>query len=507
MSMSIIQETLQRVQEADVSGIAICTPLHHARKLSRTTNNHVYMKREDMQSVHSFKCRGAYNKIRQLPPSQQQLGIIAASAGNHAQGVAMSAKLLQLPATIVMPETTPSIKVTAVQASGATVLLHGDSYDEAYDRAKVLAEETGQTLIHPYDDDDVIAGQGTIAIEILSQLKTPIDYIFVAVGGGGLLAGILAVFKARSPHTSVIAVEPSDSDCLNQAILANQPVRLPSVGIFADGVAVKQIGQRPFDVIQSNIDDCITVSTDDICAAIKDIYDETRCVMEPAGALSLAGMKQYIQTHALSNATIITINCGANMNFDRLRYVAERAEIGEQKEALFMVTIPEKPGSLKAFCSVIGKRTITEFNYRYQSTTTATLFLGVSIQSSTDITTLLTTLNNHHYPTIDMTQNELAKLHIRHMIGGRPTPPIRNERIFRCQFPERPGALMHFLNALLSDWSISLFHYRNHGAAYGRVLVGLDIPEHDQSKIDDRMAAIGFNAIDETTNPAYQQLL
>ena len=386
-------------------------------------------------------------------------------------------------------------------------MLFGDSYDDAYDKAIELSNNDGLIFIHPYDDPDVIAGQGTIATEVLQQLSEPIDYIFVAVGGGGLLAGILAVFKTISPNTKVVAVEPENSACLSAALAANERVSLDSVGIFADGVAVRQIGELTYDLIHPHLDDSITVGIDDICAAIKDIYDEIRSVVEPAGALSLAGMKQYINDHNITDKNIVTINCGANMNFDRLRHVAERAEIGEQKEALFAVQIPEHPGSLKQFCSVIGKRTITEFNYRLQKENKAIIFLGFAINNLEDSVNLLDVMAKHDYQATDLTNNELAKLHVRHMIGGIPHSPLTNERLFRFQFPERPGALMQFLDDLLSDWNISLFHYRNHGAAYGRVLLGLEVPVSDNQKLDDMIASIGFTFTEETNNLVFDLML
>lgn len=502
-----MNQIYEQVLTADVSGVAIETRLQKARHLSEKFQNSIFMKREDTQSVFSFKCRGAYNKIRQLSNHERSSGIIAASAGNHAQGVALSADQLNINATIVMPQTTPSIKVDAVKRLNATVILHGDSYDDAYNHAMVLSDQNGYTFIHPYDDPAVIAGQGTIALEILDQLSEPIDYIFVAVGGGGLLAGILAVFKTLSPNTKVIACEPENSACLKAALDANDRIELDSVGIFADGVAVKQIGELPYEIIKADLDDSILVGIDDICSAIKDIYEETRSIVEPAGALSLAGMKHYLKTHSIIDKNIVTINCGANMNFDRLRHVAERTEIGEEKEALFAVEIPEKPGSLNDFCQVIGKRTITEFNYRFQKNKDAVIFLGFSIESKIDSESLINKINDNGYQATDLTFNELAKIHVRHMIGGIPHTPLRNERLFRCQFPERPGALMEFLSQLLKKWNISLFHYRNHGAAYGRVLIGLEVPDSDHEILDDMIAAIGFKFIEETNNDAYKLML
>ena len=507
LNMETISSIYEQVLSADVSGTAIQSRLQLAKQLTKKLSNNIYMKREDMQSVFSFKCRGAYNKIRQLSNHEKSASIIAASAGNHAQGVALSAYNLDLDAIIVMPVTTPSIKVNAVKKLGASVILHGDSYDEACAHAIDLGKTEGYTFIHPYDDPAVIAGQGTIATEVIDQLSEPIDDVFVAVGGGGLLAGVLAVFKTVSPHTIVIGVEPDNSACLTAALAAKKPVALDTVGIFADGVAVKQIGDITYSIIEPHIDGMVTVTTDDICAGIKDIYDETRCVVEPAGALSLAGMKQYIQTHNITNKNIVTINCGANMNFDRLRHVAERAEIGEEKEALFAVKIPEAPGSLKKFCSIIGKRTITEFNYRFQKEQNAIIFLGFSIDSVADASQFHDSIDRSGYTVTDLTNNELAKLHARHMIGGIPHLALTNERIFRCQFPERPGALMEFLNQLLSNWNISLFHYRKHGAAYGRVLLGFEAPVSENQQLDDMIASIGFLFIEETDNLAYELML
>ena len=402
-----------------------------------------------------------------------------------------------------MPETTPKIKVNAVKALNATVVLNGDSYDDAYEHAKKLEASTGAIFIHPYDDVDVIAGQGTIGLEIIEQLSEPIDMVFVAVGGGGLLAGILGAFKTLSPTTKIIAVEPVNSNCLAAAMAANERVILNTVGIFTDGVAVKQIGQLPFDIIKKYVDDTICVSIDDICSAIKDIYEETRTVVEPAGALSLAGMKHYLHKISQSNLNIVTINCGANMNFDRLRHIAERTEHSENNESLLAVTIPENPGSLKQFCELLDRRTITEFNYRYQSNDQAIIFVGVS-HDDLPIQNFLDQLSANNYIFTDLTTNECAKIHIRHMVGGRPQSTRLNEQLFRFQFPERPGALLDFLDALQNHWNITLFHYRNHGAAFGRVLVGLDINTKDESKLHQFINNLGFNYFNETNNIAYE---
>ncbi|RAP24114.1 threonine ammonia-lyase, biosynthetic [Candidatus Marinamargulisbacteria bacterium SCGC AG-343-K17] len=494
-----------KVLSADVSGVSIMTPLQYASRLSKKLQNNIYMKREDMQSVFSFKCRGAFNKIRQLSNHDKSLGIIAASAGNHAQGVALSAQQLNINATIVMPQTTPQIKINAVRALDAEVILHGDSYDDACSHAHAISSQKGLIFIHPYDDEEVIAGQGTLGLEILDQLSEPIDYIFVAVGGGGLLAGIIAVFKVLSPSTKVIAVEPDNSDCLSQALAKKERVILDQVGIFTDGVAVKQIGEITFPIIEPHVDDSICVSIDEICSSIKDIYEETRSIVEPAGALSLAGLKKYLEVHNIQDKNMITINCGANMNFDRLRHIAERTDIGEHKEALLSVQIPEKPGALLAFCHTIGHRTITEFNYRYQSSDQAMIFVG--IEKDDDFDGLLTKLTQDGYKNTDLSEDECAKIHVRHMIGGIPTPPLVNEQIIRVQFPERPGALLEFLNALNNRWNITLFHYRNHGAAYGRVLVGLDVPKNDMNDFNQFISNLGFRSYVETNNRAITNFL
>lgn len=500
-----LSKVYEHVNKADVSGVAITTPLYKARILSTRYKNQIFIKREDLQPVFSFKCRGAYNKIRQLSNHERSAGIIAASAGNHAQGVAMSAQILNINATIVMPETTPPIKVNAVKSYGVNVVLHGDSYDDAYAHAKELVTEHKYTFIHPYDDIDVIAGQGTLAAEVLEQLSEPIDYVFVAVGGGGLLAGVLAVFKTLSPSTKVIAVEPDNSNCLGAALHADDRVILDTVGIFADGVAVRQIGELPYEIVKDHLDGHITVSTDEICSAIKDIYDELRSIVEPAGALSLAGFKSYLKDHPLTDKNIVTINCGANMNFDRLRHVAERTDIGENKELLFSVELPETPGALFEFCKAIGHRTITEFNYRFQSPDSAKIFVG--IENNDELSDLIESLHIKGYKFYDLSTNECAIIHVRHMIGGRPLTESLNERIFRFQFPERPGALSEFLSNLNHQWNITMFHYRNHGAAFGRVLVGFDVPETSKDFFERSLNGSHFKFIEETENIAIKELL
>jgi threonine dehydratase len=500
-----INEWHDRVINADVSGVSVVTPCQKANKLSARFKNHIYIKREDLQPIFSFKCRGAYNKIRQLSDQQKTVGIIAASAGNHAQGVAQSAQYLGITAKIVMPKTTPKIKVESVCSFGATAILYGDSYDDAYEHALEISKKEGLVFIHPYDDLDVIAGQGTLAKEILDQLPDPIDYVFVAVGGGGLLAGVLSVFKVLSPSTKVVAVEPDNSNCLFQAILEKKRVVLDSVGIFTDGVAVKQIGDKTFPIISTYVDSAICVSIDEICAAIKDIYDETRSIVEPAGALSLAGMKKMVRQNNITQSTIVTINCGANMNFDRLRHIAERTDIGEGNEALLAVVIPEKPGALLSFCKKIGSRTITEFNYRFQSKKQAKIFVG--LEKGEFFNELLMDLRTSGYSPVDFSNDECAKLHVRHMIGGTPSEKIDFEQCYRFEFPERPGALLEFLIGLDNRWNISLFHYRNHGAAYGRVLVGLDVPKNEVLECQKFVSDLGFRCIDESKNMAVQMFL
>lgn len=495
------------IENATVYGVSKITSLDSLPKLSIAHQNTLYLKREDQQPVFSFKCRGAFNKMSSLSPETLQSGVIAASAGNHAQGVALSAQKLGCKALIVMPTTTPQIKVQNVKNYGADVVLYGDSYDEAYTHALQLSKEKDLTFIHPYDDPDVIAGQGTIAKEILDQLKEPIDYIFVAVGGGGLIAGIGAYIKAKHPETKIIGVEPENAACLTAALEANERVVLDQVGIFADGVAVKQVGEEPFRLAKLVVDDMVTVTTDEICAGIKDIYDETRSIAEPAGALGLAGLKKYIKEKSIQNKTIVTLNCGANINFDRLRHVSERAEIGEEKEALFAVTIPEEKGSFDRFCQRLGKRAITEFNYRYTDSKEAYIFVGVELsEGRIEREALVTLFQDNGFTALDLTDNELAKLHTRHMVGGH-ADTLQDERLFRVQFPERPGALMGFLKGLGSQWNISLFHYRNHGAAFGRVLMGVQVPDSEIPDFQTLLDQSGMTFFDESDNPAYHLFL
>jgi threonine dehydratase len=499
----LIEETVRKILQARVYDVAEQTPLTHAPLLSLRLNNSVYIKREDLQPIFSFKLRGAYNKIVALDTAARDRGVIAASAGNHAQGVALSASRLGISALIVMPKTTPAIKVNAVQQLGAQTISHGDSYDEACDYALVLADKKKLTFIHPYDDIEVIAGQGTIALEILSQKSGTIDAVFVPVGGGGLIAGIASYIKFVRPEIKIIGVEPDDANSMTQALESGQRVILEQVGLFADGVAVRQAGKETFRIAQQLVDEMICVSTDEICAAIKDIFDETRSITEPAGALAVAGLKQYVERDNIKNQCLIAINSGANTNFDRLRYVAERAELGEHKEALLAVTIPEKPGSFLEFCQTLGEHSVTEFNYRYFHTADARVFVGVSISSdSNERQVLLKQFNQAGFSAIDMTENELAKEHIRYMVGGHMAD-IQHERVFSIEFPERPGALLDFLTALNGRWNISLFHYRNHGAAFGRVLIGMQLEKSESADFTACLNQLGYCYTEETENLAY----
>ncbi|WP_261842731.1 threonine ammonia-lyase, biosynthetic [Aliamphritea ceti] len=499
---------IKKILEARVYDVAVETPLDEARGLSERLNNRVLLKREDEQPVFSFKIRGAYNKMIQLSETERQRGVIAASAGNHAQGLAMAAQKLGVDATIVMPKTTPEVKVNNVRRYGGNVILHGDAFDAANVHAKKLVEERGLTYVHPFDDPDVIAGQGTVAMELLRQESGPINAIFVPVGGGGLLAGVSAYVKYLRPDTKVIGVESSESASMQAALAAGERVTLDQVGIFADGVAVAQVGQYTFEVAQKYVDEVITVSIDEICAAVKDIYDDTRSICEPSGALAVAGMKKFVDREQCSDTTMIAISSGANVNFDRLRHIAERSEIGENREAIIAVKIPERPGSFKQFCSDLGKRNITEFNYRYANDEDAQIFVGVQLTPAPDARSeLLSELKGNDYKVIDLSDNEMAKLHVRYMVGGRTPASVNNEILYRFEFPERPGALMNFLSKLGGRWNISMFHYRNHGAAYGRVLVGLQVPANEHNKVPEFLNDIGYNYWEETENPAYKLFL
>jgi threonine dehydratase len=497
---------LERILGARVYDVAIETPLERAPGLSARCGNHVLLKREDMQPVFSFKLRGAYNKMARLAPAALRRGVIAASAGNHAQGVALAAQRLGCHATIVMPVTTPQIKVAAVRARGATVELRGDSYDDAYAYARALGRRRRLAFVHPYDDPDVIAGQGTIAMEMLRQHPAPIHAIFVAVGGGGLISGIAAYVKRLRPQIKVIGVEPEDADAMYRSLKAGRRVRLGQVGLFADGVAVREVGRETFRLCRELVDGVVRVNTDAICAAIKDVFEDTRVILEPAGALAIAGLKAWALRTGTRGRTLAAVASGANMNFDRLRFVAEEAELGEKREAVLAVTIPERPGSFRAFCEQIGARNITEFNYRYADPGEAHVFVGVQVRDRAETERLIRKLRRRGLKTLDFSDNELAKLHIRHTVGGH-APGLRDEILYRFEFPERPGALMKFLNAMSRGWNISLFHYRNHGADYGRVLVGMQVPARDKRKFRAFLARVGYPWRDESRNPAYRLFL
>lgn len=498
---------LRRVLKAPVYDVADQTPLEKAPLISRRVRNNIWLKREDLQPVFSFKLRGAYNRLYHLTDDEKKRGVIAASAGNHAQGVALSATKMGIKATIVMPRTTPMIKVNSVRNLGGEVVLHGDAYDQAAAHAKTLCEENGYTYIPPYDDVDVIAGQGTIALEMLRQSK-PFDVVFVPVGGGGLIAGISAVIKQVSPETRIVGVEPEDAACMTEALKAKERVKLKSVGIFADGVAVAQVGEIPFRIAQTCVDEMVTVKTDEICAAVKDIFEDTRAIAEPAGALALAGMKKFVEEKGVADLDMAVIVSGANMNFDGLRYISERTEIGEKREAIFAVTIDEKPGSFKRFCELLGdRRSITEFNYRYSDRQKAVVFVGVRTEGGTaEKEALIKQLKQCGYDLEDLSDDEMAKLHLRFMVGGH-AKGVENELLYRFQFPERPGALLQFLIQMSEEWNISLFHYRNHGAAYGRVLVGVQVPPEQKTKFETYLDNLGYRYFSEQENIGYQLFL
>jgi threonine dehydratase len=497
---------LERILSARVYDVAVETPLEPAPGLSARTGNRVLLKREDLQPVFSFKLRGAYNKMVKLPPAVLRRGVITASAGNHAQGVALAAQRLRCRAVIAMPVTTPQIKIAAVKARGAHVVLHGDSYDEAYHYARALGRRRRLAFVHPYDDPDVIAGQGTIAMEMLRQHPEAIHAIFVAIGGGGLISGIAAYVKRLRPGVKVIGVEPEDADAMYRSLKAGRRVRLAQVGLFAEGVAVKEVGRETFRLCRELVDDVILVDTDAICAAIKDVFEDTRVVLEPAGALAIAGAKAWVERTGARGKTLVAVASGANVNFDRLRFIAEEAELGEKREAILAVTIPERPGSFREFCSLIGTRNITEFNYRYADPREAHVFVGVQVRDREETRRLVRKLRQRGLKSLDFSDNDLAKLHIRHTVGGH-APDVDNEILYRFEFPERPGALMKFLSAMRGDWNISLFHYRNHGADYGRVLVGMQVPPEDKRRFRAFLARVGYPCREETRNPAYKLFL
>ena len=497
---------LKKILNAQVYDVAIETPLDPAPNLSARIGNPIFFKREDMQPVFSFKLRGAYNKIAQLSPERLKRGVICASAGNHAQGVALSAAKVGCRAVIVMPTTTPAIKIEAVRNRGGEVVLAGESYDEAYAHALELEKAEKLTFVHPFDDPDVIAGQGTIGMEILRQHPKPIHAVFCCVGGGGLISGVAAYIKRLRPETKIIGVEAVDADAMTQSLAAGKRVRLKQVGLFADGAAVKYVGEETFRLCQHYVDEMVCVDTDAICAAIKDVFEDTRAVLEPAGALAVAGAKAYAAQHKFRDKTLVAIASGANVNFDRLRFVAERAEIGEQREAVLAVTLPEQPGAYKKFLALIGARNITEFNYRYNDRKEAHVFVGIQVISRGESLKLVEQLRKHGYATLDLTDDEMAKSHVRHLVGGH-APRVDNEILYRFEFPERPGALMNFLTRMSAGWNISLFHYRNHGADYGRVLVGMQVPPAEMREFKAFLKNLGYAHWNETDNPAYRLFL
>lgn len=500
-----MRNLLESILTAPVYDVAIESPLEAAPALSRRLGHEVLLKREDLQPVFSFKLRGAYTKMARLPRADLDKGVVAASAGNHAQGVALAAQRLSCRATIVMPATTPEIKVRAVASRGADVELFGDSYSDAYEHARRLERERGLTFVHAYDDLDVIAGQGTIGMEILRQRSRGLHAVFVPVGGGGLIAGIAAYLKRLAPDVKVIGVEPVDADAMRRSLMAGTRVRLDEVGLFADGVAVKEVGATTFRLCKGRVDEILLVDSDAICAAIQDVFEDTRSILEPAGALAVAGLKAWAAREGGPWKTLVAIASGANMNFDRLRHVAERAAFGEKREALLAVTIPERPGSFRALCSLIGRRSITEFNYRYASPEEAHVFVGLAVREEGEVAALLATFAAANLPALDLSGDELAKLHLRHLVGGRSA--AGHERLYRFEFPERPGALLSFLERMRSDWNISLFHYRYHGADHGRVLVGFQVPPGSDAALGAFLRDVGYRWSDETGSPAYRLFL
>lgn len=499
-------EYLQRIRSSAVYNVASKTPLEYAPVISQRTGCEVYLKREDLQPVFSFKLRGAYAAMSRLSPAQLRRGVVAASAGNHAQGVALAARQLSCEATIVVPVTTPEVKTRAIEALGATLVKHGDTYDDAYAHARELEKAHGFVFVHPYDDPDVIAGQGTIGLELDSQLPDDCEAVFVAIGGGGLISGIALALKQLRPGIKVIGVEPEDSDAMFLSLKAGKRVKLDRVGIFADGVAVKLVGEETFRIAKDWVDEVIVVSNDAICAAVKDVFEDRRAVLEPAGALAIAGLKEYAEREKLSGKVLAAVACGANVNFDRLRHISERAALGEHSEAILAVRIPERPGSFRQLCETLGNRSITEFNYRMGDANEAIIFVGLHIKSASDIETILFDLDAKGFEAFDLTQNEIAKTHVRHMVGGKSIH-ADHERLFHFDFPERPGALLNFLNSLGQGWNISMFHYRNHGADKGRVLCGIQVPSSSSSDFDRFLRELGYDYSEETENLALRLFL
>jgi len=499
-------EYLERILRARVYDVAVETPLERAPRLSRRLANEVLFKREDLQPVFSFKVRGAYNRIAHLTPAEAARGVICASAGNHAQGVALAARKRGIAALVVMPRTTPEIKVEAVRDLGGEIELAGDDYDAAYEHAVGIASARGMTFIHPFDDPEVIAGQGTIAMEILRQHDAALDAIFVPVGGGGLIAGIACYVKALYPAIRVIGVEPEDAASMYASLAAGERVTLERVGIFADGVAVRRVGAETFRLARAYVDEVVLVGTDEICAAIQDIFEDTRAIAEPAGALAVAGLKKWVAREAVTGGSFVTLTSGANVNFDRLRHIAERADLGQQREALFAVEIPEQPGSFLRFCEILAARNVTEFNYRYARADRARIFVGLALAGGAERSSLERAIHAAGFPVLDMSDNEMAKLHVRYMIGG-PADGLEHERLFRFEFPERPGALLRFLKAIGTGWNISLFHYRNHGSDYGRVLAGIQVPPASEAEFLQHLTELGYDYSEETENPAYRMFL
>jgi threonine dehydratase len=509
-----MEDYLQKILRARVYDVAEETPLEKAKNLSKKFENNIWFKREDLQPVFSFKLRGAFNRMSQLSKEELDKGVIASSAGNHAQGVALSASFLKCRAVIVMPLTTPVMKVRAVESHKAEVILFGETYDECYEKALDISNKENLTFIHPFDDPEVIAGQGTIGLEILRQSQTPPDAIYIAVGGGGLIAGVSAYVKAIWPDTKIIGVEPEDACAMTLSLKANEPIELESIGLFADGVAVRKVGEKTFSICKKNVDEMVTVSTDEICAAIKDVFEDTRSILEPAGALSIAGLKKHVVNNQLKNNNLVAIACGANMNFERLRFVAERAELGEEKEAMIAVGIPEKAGSLKLLCKTLGSRSLTEFSYRISEGKTAQIFMGVEVSNNNDRELLTAEIKRGGFDCHDLSNDELSKVHLRHMVGGRLPRSISQiskgeytELLYRFEFPERPGALMRFVNSMRPEWTISIFHYRNHGADTGRIVIGVLVNDSEIQAWNEFVKKIGYKNWDETDNPAYKLFL